>query len=89
MLARGGGSRTTSTHMGFALFDACRANHKLSLEDIELPENHPWATKAPVSTVFALMQCTGTRPVKCRCNRGLLLGMSFLQLVEHPRLCCG
>jgi hypothetical protein len=26
-----------------------RANHKVTLEDIELPENHPWATKAPVS----------------------------------------
>uniref|UniRef100_A0A7S0RH74 Uncharacterized protein n=1 Tax=Chlamydomonas leiostraca TaxID=1034604 RepID=A0A7S0RH74_9CHLO len=26
-----------------------RANHKITLEDIELPENHPWATKAPVS----------------------------------------
>ncbi|KAF5829057.1 hypothetical protein DUNSADRAFT_16628 [Dunaliella salina] len=26
-----------------------RANHKLSLEDVELPENHPWAIKAQVS----------------------------------------
>eukprot|EP00878_Enallax_costatus_P009008 GHUV01009420.1.p2 GENE.GHUV01009420.1~~GHUV01009420.1.p2 ORF type:complete len:204 (+),score=46.40 GHUV01009420.1:606-1217(+) len=26
-----------------------RANHKLDLEDIELPENHPWATRKPMS----------------------------------------
>lgn len=25
---------------------AHRANHKVKLEDIELPDNHPWATKA-------------------------------------------
>lgn len=30
---------TTSQH---------RANHRLDLDDIELPENHPWATRKPV-----------------------------------------
>ncbi|KAJ9515944.1 hypothetical protein QJQ45_016878 [Haematococcus lacustris] len=24
-----------------------RANHRISLDDIELPTNHPWATRAP------------------------------------------
>ncbi len=35
----------------------CRANHKLTLEDIELPENHPFAVKAPVSGQRILTHC--------------------------------
>lgn len=26
-----------------------RANHRVSMEEVELPPNHPWATRAPVS----------------------------------------
>uniref|UniRef100_A0A383WCL7 Uncharacterized protein n=1 Tax=Tetradesmus obliquus TaxID=3088 RepID=A0A383WCL7_TETOB len=26
-----------------------RANHRLDLEEVELPENHPWATRKPMS----------------------------------------
>ena len=29
-------------------FTSCRANHRVTLEDIELPDNHPWATKTKV-----------------------------------------
>lgn len=28
---------------------AARANHRLDLDEVELPENHPWATRKPVS----------------------------------------
>src|SRR5689334_9116072 len=27
----------------------CRANQRLDLEDVDLPDNHPWAVKKPVS----------------------------------------
>jgi hypothetical protein len=29
---------------------SCSANHRLDLEEVELPENHPWATRKPVSS---------------------------------------
>lgn len=32
----------------------CRANHRLDLDEVELPENHPWATRKPVSGAVAV-----------------------------------
>lgn len=37
-----------------------RANHRLDLDDVELPENHPWATRKPVSGAVAHIQSVST-----------------------------
>jgi len=37
--------------------DDSRANQKLVLEDVELPDNHPWAVKKPVRVYACPKMC--------------------------------